>query len=77
MNEYDRWAEEYKKSAELTKEKINELEQKRKRCRSNSMKVFYGRKLLTLYQMYGDCMISYRELKRKAEKTRRGTEWTT
>ncbi len=72
MNEYDRWANEYKKSADLTKEKIDELEAKRQNCKSVSLSDLYNRKLMTLYEMYGDCMLSYRELKRKAQRVRKG-----
>lgn len=72
MNEYERWADEYKKSADLTKEKIDEFEKKAKQCKSVSLKDTYNRKLLTLYEMYGDCMLSYRELKRKAERVKEG-----
>lgn len=68
MSDYEQIANEYRHSAEVTMSKIMELECKRK----------YGhvtpgeeRKLLILYEMYGDCMYSYRELMRKAQNVRR------
>lgn len=72
MNEYARWAEEYKKSADLTKAKIDELEQKRRSCKSVSLTDFYNRKLMTLYEMYGDCMLAHRELLRKSKRVKEG-----
>lgn len=72
MNEYYKWAEEYKTSADLTKEKIDELEKKRKRCRSVFLKNEYGGKLLVLYGQYNDCLYSYKELLRKAERAKDG-----
>ena len=36
MNKYASWAEEYRKSAEITKQKIEELEKRRKHSRSVS-----------------------------------------
>ena len=75
MNEYARWAEEYKKSAEITKEKIDELERRRSRSRSVAEQDEISGKLLTLYEMYGDCILSYRELMKKALRVQEGTTW--
>ena len=72
MNEYYKWAAEYKISADLTKDKIDELEKKRKRCRNIVLRTEYDRKLLVLYGQYNDCLYSHKELLRKAERAKDG-----
>ena len=68
MSDYEQIANEYRHSAEVTMSKIRELECKRKYGRATPGE---ERKLLILYEMYGDCMYSYRELMRKAQNVRR------
>lgn len=75
MNKYASLAEEYRKSAEITKQKIEELEKRRKHSRSVSERDEISGKLLTLYEMYGDCILSYRELMKKALSIREEKSW--
>ena len=75
MNKYASWAEEYRKSAEITKQKIEELEKRRKHSKRISERNELDRKLLVLYEMYGDCVLSYRELMKKALSIREEKSW--
>ena len=68
MSDYENLANEYRHSAEVTMSKIRELECKRKYGHATPGE---ERRLLILYEMYGDCMYSYRELMRKAQNVRR------
>lgn len=68
MSDYEQLANEYRHSADVTMSKIRELECKRKYGHATPGE---ERKLLILYEMYGDCMYSYRELMRKAQNVRR------
>lgn len=68
MSDYEKLANEYRHSADVTMSKIRELECKRKYGHATPGE---ERKLLILYEMYGDCMYSYRELMRKAQNVRR------
>lgn len=68
MSDYEKLANEYRHSADVTMSKLRELECKRKYGHATPGE---GRKLLILYEMYGDCMYSYRELMRKAQNVRR------
>lgn len=72
MTDYAKWAKEYKNSAEITMTKIRALEAKRKKGLATPKD---ERKLLILYEMYGDCMCSYRELMRKAQSVRGVTNY--
>ena len=72
MSDYEQLANEYRHSAEVTMSKIRELECKRKYGHATPGE---ERKLLILYEMYGDCMYSYRELMRKAKCVRRCELW--
>lgn len=69
MTDYEHWAQEYKKSADELRMKIDLLEYRRKRQGLNSQT---EKKLMVLYGMYGDCMLAFRELSRRADKVRRG-----
>lgn len=72
---YDEWADEYLTSAKVTKEKIREIKQKKKKCKNTQLLYFYAGKLRNLYEMYNDCMDTANELRRKANRLReRGTE---
>ena len=73
MSDYEQLANEYRHSAEVTMSKIRELECKRKYGHATPGE---ERKLLILYEMYGDCMYSYRELMRKAQHVRRCELWS-
>lgn len=73
MSDYEKLANEYRYSAEATMSKIRELECKRKYGHATPGE---ERKLLILYEMYGDCMYSYRELMRKAQHVRRCESWS-
>lgn len=68
MSDYEKLANEYRHSADVTMSKIRELECKRKYGHATPGE---ERRLLILYEMYGDCMYSYRELMRKAQNVRR------
>ena len=68
MSDYEQIANEYRHAAEVTMSKIRELECKRKYGHATPGE---ERRLLILYEMYGDCMYSYRELMRKAQNVRR------
>lgn len=67
MTDYEKWANEYKSSAEETMLKIRELEAKRKNGRTAPED---DRKLLILYEMYADCVYTFRTLMRKAQSVR-------
>lgn len=71
MNEYEKWAYEYKKSADATKEQIEICEQERSKSKSLNMKDYYNQRLQTLYCMYNDCLYSYKQLLRKAERSKK------
>lgn len=74
MTDYEHWALEYKRSADELRQKIDLLEYRRRRQGLNPQT---EKKLLILYEMYGDCMLAFRELSRKADRVRRGETWTT
>lgn len=69
MTNYERWALEYKKSADELRSKIDMLEYRRKYYGLSSQ---YEKKLLTMYCMYSDCMLAYKELMSKAAKVKGG-----
>ena len=68
MTDYEHWALEYKKSADELRTKIDLLEYRR---RHHGLTPQTEKKLLILYEMYGDCMLAFRELMRKAQHVRR------
>ena len=74
MTDYEHWAMEYKRSADELRMKIDMLEYRRKH---HGLTPQTEKKLMVLYGMYGDCMLAFRELSRKADRVRRGEEWTT
>ena len=69
MTDYEHWALEYKRSADELRMKIDMLEYRRKH---HSLTPQTEKKLMVLYGMYGDCMLAFRELSRKADRVRRG-----
>ena len=74
MTDYEHWALEYKRSADELRQKIDLLEYRRRHHRLTPQA---ERKLMLMYEMYGDCMLAFRELSRKADRVRRGETWTT
>lgn len=68
MTEYELWADEYKQTADNTREKIRSLEESRRHCRDPSKLRSIDGRLLILYEIYSDCMECYNELMKKAEK---------
>ena len=69
MTDYEHWALEYKRSADELRQKIDLLEYRRKR---QGLSQQTEKKLMILYEMYGDCMLAFRGLSRRADKVRRG-----
>ena len=69
MTDYEHLALEYKRSADELRQKIDLLEYRRKH---HGLTPEGEKKLMVLYEMYGDCMLAFRELSRKADKVRRG-----
>lgn len=62
MNDFEKWANEYKKSADSTKTKIFEIENKVKK---RGLSFADEKKLNILYGMYADCIYAYKVLLRK------------
>lgn len=65
MNDFEKWANEYKKSADSTKAKIFEIENKVKK---RGLNVADEKKLNILYGMYADCLYAYKMLLRRHKK---------
>lgn len=65
MTDYE-WALEYKKSAEVIKEKIDKLE--RRANKRDVLSESEYKKSQTLYEMYNDCVYSYKCLLRRCKK---------
>lgn len=70
MTDYNKWADEYLSNALATKRLIEEYAEKRKTTKSNEIRVYYDRKILTLYGMYHDCIYAANELRKKASRIR-------
>ena len=70
--DYESWADEYRQTADATKEKIKKLEEKRKHCRDPSEQRVYSGRLLILYEIYGESVDNYKKLLSKAKKLNRG-----
>lgn len=68
MSDYEKLANEYRHSADVTMAKIRELEAMRRYGHTTPQD---ERRLLILYEMHGDCMLCYRELMKKSRKIRR------
>lgn len=71
MNEYEKWAYEYKKTADATKEQIEICEEKMSKSKSVNMKDYYNQRLQTLCCMYNDCLYSYKQLLKKAARAKK------
>lgn len=70
MTDYNKWADEYLSNAYETKRLIDEYIEKKKRTKSKELLLFYDRKIISLYDMYNDCMYCANELRRKANRIR-------
>jgi hypothetical protein len=65
MNDFEKWANEYKKSADSTRAKIFEMESKVKK---RGLSFADEKKLKILYEMYADCLYAYKMLLRRHKK---------
>lgn len=68
MNEYEKWADEYLKNADDTMEIIRKYREKMRNTKSDKLRLYYDHKILTLYEMYNDCMYAAGELRKKASR---------
>lgn len=67
---YDKWADDYLKSAKDTEKMIRRYRAKMGRCRDLSLRMEYARKLKAWEDMYEDCVCTAGILRRKADRLR-------
>lgn len=70
MIDYDKWADEYLSNALATKRLIEDYKERRKTSKSKELRLYYDRKIITLYDMYDDCVYAARELRKRADRIR-------
>lgn len=70
MTDYNKWADEYLSNANETMKLIDEYREKMRTTKSSELRVYYDRKILTLYEMYHDCIYAANELRKKASRIR-------